>query len=251
MPLSKKKSCARCRRSKLRCNLEAPCSQCAKKRLDCSYDERTPPLHLSRVYSQAENFAVPEIFSIPPEPMLDIGASLPIEWDLPEPIRYADLSTPKSFSGRHGNLFQPESLSFDLSDNGANMALETPSPGPDTQLVSTQFTRTLERRGFLRGCVLTSVVLGQLTGFPKMMIEGDALPPFIQPPCCSDEEQASECRTSGRHRCLPEILAICASLVGMFYSRTPANQDFVWKSIYAEGQRLWDNVRMAPQCVAC
>lgn len=102
--------------------------------------------------------------------------------------------------------------------------------------------KTLRRRIFLKDCVLTSVVLGQLTSYPKMMVEGDLLPPFIQPPCHYDEEQASDCRMFGRHKCLPEILAICASLVEMFYTRTQANGHFVWRTIYTERARLQEKV---------
>lgn len=98
--------------------------------------------------------------------------------------------------------------------------------------------RTFQRRHVLRNCALSSVVVGQLTSFPKMLIQGHHLPPFITPPCHVHEELAFDCAKSGRHQCLLKELAICAGIVEMFFSRTPQNADFVWKMIYAERDRL-------------
>lgn len=102
--------------------------------------------------------------------------------------------------------------------------------------------RTLMRRGAHKSCPLTSAVLGQIVSYPKMMIEGNYLPPFIQPACHIDEELAQDCAECGKHGCLPKDLAVCASLVGMFYERTAANAAFAWNSIYAEGERLRQEV---------
>jgi hypothetical protein len=41
---------------------------------------------------------------------------------------------------------------------------------------------------------------------------------------------------------LPESLAICASLVHMHQPRTPASNAYIWKTISAEGQRLYSEV---------
>jgi hypothetical protein len=98
--------------------------------------------------------------------------------------------------------------------------------------------RIFQRRHILRNCALSSVIVGQLTSFPKMLIQGQHLPPFITPPCHMREELAFDCAKSGRHQCLLKELAICAGLVEMFFSRTPQNADFVWKMIYAERDRL-------------
>lgn len=98
--------------------------------------------------------------------------------------------------------------------------------------------RTLMPKGVHKSCPLTSLVLGQIVSYPKMMIEGNHLPPFIQPPCHIDEELAQDCAECGKHICLPNELAVCASLVRMFYERTAANAAFGWNLIYAEGERL-------------
>lgn len=103
--------------------------------------------------------------------------------------------------------------------------------------------RTLMRKQAHRACPLTSIVLGQIASYPQMMIEGEQLPPFIQPPCHVDEELAQDCAESGKHRCLPKDLAVCASLVQMFSERTATNTSFSWNSIYAEVERLRQEVR--------
>jgi hypothetical protein len=102
--------------------------------------------------------------------------------------------------------------------------------------------RAFQARRVLRHSALSRIALGQLASFPKMMIQGDRLPPFIFPPCHMHEELAFDCAKSRRHRCLPKELAICAGLVEMFYSRTPQNSEFVWKTIYAEKDRLQKEV---------
>ncbi|KAL7962527.1 P-loop containing nucleoside triphosphate hydrolase protein [Trichoderma compactum] len=102
---------------------------------------------------------------------------------------------------------------------------------------------SLRSRPILKGCMLTNMVLGQITGYPKMLVLGDRLPPFIHAPCYMDERLAPECGEMGKHQCLPKRLAICASLVDMFYSRTDANADFVWQTISSEGQRLHEEYK--------
>lgn len=132
--------------------------------------------------------------------------------------------------------WDPPSLS-DESSLGCNI---TPCDDiPSAVAVRTPSNQgSLRSRPILKGCMLTNMVLGQITGYPKMLVLGDRLPPFIHAPCYTDERLAPECGEMGKHQCLPKRLAICASLVEMFYSRTETNADFVWQTIYSEGQRL-------------
>lgn len=107
-----------------------------------------------------------------------------------------------------------------------------------TEDSSSSAQRALLKRPMFRTCTMSSILLGQVTSYPKMMIEGDRLPPFIHAPCHIDNELAPGCGERGSHQCLPRELAICASLVQLFYERTKANADFVWTSIYGERDRL-------------
>ncbi|PNP39169.1 hypothetical protein TGAMA5MH_08846 [Trichoderma gamsii] len=125
----------------------------------------------------------------------------------------------------------PDGTITSCEDIPSTLAVRTPS-NPES----------LRSRPILKGCMLTNIILGQITGYPKMLVLGDRLPPFIHAPCYTDERLAPECGEMGKHQCLPKSLAICASLVDMFYSRTDANADFVWQTIYSEGKRLHEEV---------
>ncbi|KAL7942485.1 hypothetical protein V8C42DRAFT_146146 [Trichoderma barbatum] len=82
------------------------------------------------------------------------------------------------------------------------------------------------------------MLLGQIGAYPKMMAKGKHLPPFIHPPCVLVDVYPRACNES-RHYCLPEILAICSSLLQMFYNTTPGSSSFAWKTIYEHQSHLY------------
>lgn len=301
MPISRKKSCVKCRQSKLRCNQAIPsCSRCFERGVRCVYDWKsseavssaisaasrvartrsTPPgMHEDLIGEiQSENLnntsalsastfmnnrfqdtdislgdfhlnltsmdAHGERFFDAPSVETLLGTTnessiFPLRTGLHEhpsiEIPEGSAENLEIMSG-HFNDFERRHLGRTLSPNHACHPLHT----MPVQLPS---RRTFQRRNVIRYCLSSSITLGQLTGFPKMMIQGDRLPPFICPPCQLHEEMAFDCARSRMHQCLPKDLAICASLVQMFYSRTPQNADFVWKTIYAEKDRLHREVR--------
>ncbi|KAK1580399.1 uncharacterized protein LY79DRAFT_592208 [Colletotrichum navitas] len=95
------------------------------------------------------------------------------------------------------------------------------------------------RNNGVASCFTVTVLLGQLLAYPKMMAKGCRLPPFIFPPCCMEGYHltAGPCGKEF-HKCLPETLAICCSLVQSFETRTAGSTSFVWKSIYKEVERI-------------
>lgn len=95
---------------------------------------------------------------------------------------------------------------------------------------------SLRLRSDAQDTLTANILFSQLKVYPQMLAEGFKLPPFIFPPCCLSIE--GQCPSDSTHTCLPEILAICASLTQMFVSRTPGSVDFVWKQIHAEVRRL-------------
>lgn len=94
----------------------------------------------------------------------------------------------------------------------------------------------------------TKLLLGQICDYPKMMIQGPQLPPFIHPRCTMGFQTEPSCPSAGPHRCLPEPLAICSTLIRSFYERTPQSSSFVWRNIYAEQHRLHQEVRQTHLC---
>ena len=83
------------------------------------------------------------------------------------------------------------------------------------------------------------VLRGQIKSYPKMMIDGVILPHFIHSRCVLRDQSIQDCVSdAGIHCCLPEPLAICASLMQMFFSKTDASSVFVQSKIHEEISRL-------------
>ncbi|KAH8701021.1 hypothetical protein BGW36DRAFT_357651 [Talaromyces proteolyticus] len=298
MPLSRKKSCMRCRQSKLRCNQATPtCSRCSERGVSCIYDWKVGYGSSSSVSRASRTSTTsPRIF----EELSDNALQSQDSSDIPDLPASVFMNPPHQVAGLEPGDIEvdwnaintADDQSFDVlklspslglptmpapypiwagTQGLADIGVETPgidtmnSMGAPQNNVSAWFMgrigvssrpdnssctispesvllrpplRTFQLRHVLKSCALTRVVIGQLTSFPKMMTHGDRLPPFISPPCYLHEELAFDCAKNRRHKCLPKELAICAGLVDMFYSRTPQNADFVWKTIYAEKDRL-------------
>lgn len=303
MPLSRKKSCVRCRQSKLRCNQSIPsCSRCSERGIRCVYDWRISeadpyanptasrlsrtPFTPARINGEPINVAQAE--DLNPISALSTSTFMNHQFhdndilsdgfqlDLTSMNTYAEQSfgTPNldsllggtngssAYSSRTDIQEYPEieaaesgvevleRMTGDLDNSGQWSLGKTIPPNHTSHLPQTMPVQlpprrgTFQRRNAIRHCLSSSIVLGQLTNFSKMMIQGDRLPPFICPPCQLHEEMVFDCARSRKHQCLPKDLAICAGLVQMFFSRTPQNADFVWKTIYAEKDRLHREVRV-------
>ncbi|KEY66226.1 hypothetical protein S7711_11378 [Stachybotrys chartarum IBT 7711] len=282
MPLSRKKSCVRCRESKVGCNLALPtCSRCSARLLRCVYDGQVPDRHAPYPFYPAATSIGDAVSALEPAGRLvkssALGTSsdegladtflalqpddLVLEFDMPYQLGGFPLLDPKSSSSADGLEPQPSSAlngavdpghgSFSplpLEDSSTSRSipfLQHPDPfasppgsGQDTALEQSSNRRHLTRRLILRNCIMTSVAMGQLTSYPKMLVEGDRLPPFIHPECFVDDELAPACAAAGHHVCLHEFLVNCASLVQLFYARVSADSDFVWKTIYTEFAKL-------------
>lgn len=279
MPISRKKACLACSRSKLRCNRSWPtCSRCTERQLSCIYDStgQRPILHspttaplqdAHTTFNQSLKSRLTGLHQIRREPpasstsmglsdftesFMDWGYSdsdwgehrptlspstplpaskdfnMPVVQDTPDWPSYPiiDNTDPTNLNQQ---LIAPE------SEEEPSLAVVIPNNNHNKEMVLTQ-------RPFTRGTILSSIILGQLTSYPKMLIQGDILPPFIHPPCFRDERLAPGCSDKGQHVCLPEELAMAQSLVRSFYSRTANNTAYVWRSIYAEKERLKNEV---------
>jgi hypothetical protein len=303
MPLSRKKSCMRCRQSKLRCNQANPsCSRCSERGIRCVYDwrigeagpyanltasrlSRTPSMSATingEPINAAQSEDLANISSLSTSTFMnhqfqDTDISLDdFQLNLTSMNAYAEQSFgtanldsllgatngSSAYSSRTDIQEYPEieaaesgvevleRMAGDLDNSGQWPLGKTISPNHTSHLPQTMPVQlpprrgTFQRRNVIRHCLSSSIVLGQLTNFSKMMIQGDRLPPFICPPCQLHEEMVFDCARSRKHQCLPKNLAICAGLVHMYFSRTPQNADFVWKTIYAEKDRLHREVRV-------
>ncbi|KAI0869237.1 hypothetical protein GGS24DRAFT_512362 [Hypoxylon argillaceum] len=97
----------------------------------------------------------------------------------------------------------------------------------------------LRRGATTEQSLITIILVGQVNNYPRMLMRGSRLPPFIYPQCVLNNTLSHQCTAlNGTHQCLPEPLANCAALVQMFYNRNPSNSQLVWKTIYDEQKRL-------------
>lgn len=298
MPLSRKKSCVRCRQSKLRCNQANPsCSRCSERGIRCVYDWRiseagpyanSAASRVSRTPSAPARIDAESISAAQSEDLNNISALSTssfmnhqfqdtnillhdFQLNLTSMNVYAeqsfgttnidtllgatnesrtDIQEYPEIEAAESGVEILERMTGDLDNSGQWSLGETIPPNHTSHLPQTMPVQlpprrgTFQRRNVIRHCLSSSIVLGQLTNFSKMMIQGDRLPPFLCPPCQLHEEMVFDCARSRKHQCLPKDLAICAGLVQMFYSRTPQNADFVWKTIYAEKEKLHREVRV-------
>lgn len=253
MPLSRKKSCVRCREAKTRCNQVLPtCSRCLDKNVRCVYESERLAPYPQASPRPAQRLQVPNRLHSGPIDDISPGDIFPTGEPSPPP---AWTSTAGVLHGQLSESSPPSSIPLDIikeveqnvnedlwlleqADNARkqkNMQLVT---APDSSLLGKAYSR----RRIGGQDVLASVVLGQLKSYPRMLIEGDKLPPFIHPRCYLDEELAPACRASGRHVCFSTELSICVSLVQMFYAKSSKNSEFVWKTIHDEGERIVQQV---------
>uniref|UniRef100_A0A8H7NGW7 Uncharacterized protein n=1 Tax=Bionectria ochroleuca TaxID=29856 RepID=A0A8H7NGW7_BIOOC len=88
--------------------------------------------------------------------------------------------------------------------------------------------RPLLMNPLFRSCTMNSILLGQVTSYPKMMIEGDQLPP-------SSMHRATSTTTWPLAAERGAVISACPK---NWPFRTKANTDFVWTLIYEEQARL-------------
>ncbi|KAJ8125723.1 hypothetical protein O1611_g7915 [Lasiodiplodia mahajangana] len=139
-----------------------------------------------------------------------------------------------------GSLSQPNRPSSSGDENEPILEIE------DHMLLAMYAERhepfsALRQGGTNEPSLMTRILVGQVENYPRMLIQGSKLPPFIYPQCVLNDNLSRQCTAAdGMHHCLPPPLANCAALVQLFYSRNPNNSKFVWKSIHDEQKRLYE-----------
>uniref|UniRef100_A0A093VI52 Sterigmatocystin biosynthesis regulatory protein n=1 Tax=Talaromyces marneffei PM1 TaxID=1077442 RepID=A0A093VI52_TALMA len=229
MPLSRKKSCVRCRQSKLRCNQATPsCSRCSERGVRCLYDWKiggAAPYANSTASKVSRTHLMPSRIS---EELID-GASQ---------FENLDNTSALSASTFMNHELQAPDLSLDdfeldLTSMNAERSLGTPNLEPS--LGATAESSTFPLR--------TDIPEYLEIGVPEPSAE------TLEMITChlSDSEQWSLGRTISPNPAshVPQTLPVqlpprrgTFQRRNMFYSRTPQNADFVWKTIYVETDRL-------------
>lgn len=255
MPIPRKRSCAQCRLAKTRCSLTNPqCTRCHSRSLDCDYSE-AHPREISNIEpwafspSQAEGTSgvrVEQQDDIPLLPDLEMN-----EWDnQPSTINYPmgeiaswieypyiDISqTSTELLPRYQQISSnPEHSYLAALSLKLQLPLEdTLAPWPSQRDIPAQFHGLLGARRMesLAATLVGNHLLATFNTYPEMLLQKmEQLPPFIHRQSCSWE--GSE---------LPEPLANCIAFLPMFERMTKGSSAFVMRTLFAEMQRLYNEV---------
>jgi hypothetical protein len=154
------------------------------------------------------------------------------------PSWFRDLDFPSAFE-----------LPCENSNSDASRLLVMPDqPNPSyTEKIQPQLSQ--RTRSVQQGSLTAKMIFSKLANYTQMMGEGKTLPPFIHPPCCVG--QSDECAPESPHRCLPEILAVCANLTNMVYARVPGSHKYVWQQICTHLRKLRAEVSLDRYSLAC
>ena len=175
MPISRKKACSTCRDSKARCSLDLPCSRCSERGLRCAYER--PAAHQGPYPSPRPVLSRPTGSSTQgadnQEPTLWSWDSI-FPQQLPEPQTVSTLDPWLEPLGNQDTVL-PEALSEDEILRETPMLVATNKPSG---------TLSQRKPNNPQTYLTSKVIFGQLTSYPKMMIDGKGrLPPFIFPQC--------------------------------------------------------------------
>ena len=231
---SRKKACQECTKSKARCGLEKPaCSRCVTRGRLCRYFHDVPSPPNTRTSQQSDSvfdsgtvhhgpsintpLSFPATLIEPSNNSSTLGLSVGIQ--APHPSRAV-----RGQSERHDGHDADISLDFlnlDLvplpdAEKIRDRWLQTYLPTPD-QIPKTFHPHTLQ----YISCVLRT--------YPKQMITGSRIPPFIHP-----------LHLSGQN--VPVALANCYSLVRLWEHRAPGSEAIVATIIQQEMERLVQDV---------
>jgi hypothetical protein len=81
-------------------------------------------------------------------------------------------------------------------------------------------------------------VINTLRSYTYGLLPGHNLPPFIHMQCLDIPSNQVNAAHNDAGRCLPQPLAICASIVQMFRAKTRENSHFIWSTVRMAQQRL-------------
>jgi hypothetical protein len=236
-PISRKRSCQLCIRRKTRCDTRRPsCSVCTSAGRICQYEENSsaesPPTNISSsesesdvirtVASQLGLFDDQNILEVPSIQDWTTEALLfdeNCDFTKTTTKSLADTVQPSVYGGFQPFQMSPSITGLDISS--------TPLMYP----LNNNFRALPSRKIVKTGSEMSVTFVRQiLSSYPGMMLRKETFPPFIHSSYCL-------------HGQMPQPLANCMSIVQMFSTRTPASNEFVWRTIRMEQERLWVEVR--------
>lgn len=216
---TRKKSCLKCTKSKVRCDLQRPaCARCVAAKIQCRYTApgQGPPSNVAsrQILPPLQSVATPVSLSNTLTDYTDAALEGPVIGSQSTGLQpTAQLPT----SGNHGNASPLDFSSLDLvplaDADQVRLRWMRPFLAVGEQPVKTFHPFTLQ----YISCVLRA--------YPKQMTEDNGVPPIIHP------MQVSEGSTA-------VALANCYSLVRLWHHRAPGSEEVVAETIQREMSRL-------------
>ncbi|KAF4772899.1 hypothetical protein HER10_EVM0005040 [Colletotrichum scovillei] len=238
-PRSRPKPCRECSAAKHKCSLQARCTRCTKKGLDCTYAEnrtQEPTASTEALNAQVWAPSLLGLDSANPQSIFAPEASTfdhQVRWDpfsqmieLPDEVAFGNFP-----------LTEP-GLGHITEDLVVGDTYLSPSPEPYRQILphSVNLGRRVtsntswivfplqfikEPKAAANGSA--NMIKQALRSYPEMMLRRSTFPPFIH-----QYQDKSH---------LPEPLANCMGIAILFVSRNPDTSSFLWQSIRKEQDR--------------
>jgi hypothetical protein len=228
--VSRRRACASCIKAKVRCEPSTPgCLRCVNRNISC-YFEQNIDIHLpENSLTETTSSIQPNIFPSLPFQFSSQGIEIDdgahqVQTTFQELIPEYSQDIPEILCGWDGFQFQETQPRREYLLMPSDMHLFTLfSPLPCTNINS---------------MVPITMATGIIRSYPDMMAKRTTFPPFIHATCCTGDTTSS----------MPASLANAMSISQLFRQRTNYSQDFIWRSIQSESQRITEEVYKLMDC---
>ncbi|KAF2755234.1 hypothetical protein EJ05DRAFT_503539 [Pseudovirgaria hyperparasitica] len=252
MSYSRKKSCEQCRAAKTRCSLTFPtCTRCTSRGSTCIYKDVTLPniqplrerdetLSTAAAPSSSDynGFSFTTTAQVPPSHT----STIPTEH---APGAYNNYQTTEApFDSLFGSPLDldtfspsgPSSSSTTGSGSGSGSTSDRPHLfDPDPTSANPRFTLA-RTPSTASAALLSRVVHGSLATWPRMLVEGLALPPYVHATCLRTGTR--ECEGKGKHVCWHGPLDNACGVVQMSLATTVNNFGLLSTTGHYEQKRM-------------
>jgi len=187
------------------------------------------------------------------EPTLLVGSDIPMEWDVPDAdmyslgvdstwIDYPFVELPQvADTGKHSQFDPNIEESSYLGCLSRNLVIyDELALWPSLEEVPAKYRNLLNRKPLekLGSNLVANHIFSTFKSYPTMISKRD-LPPFIHSACFAGDRDVM---LPGSAYEFPEPLANCISFLHMFWSKTPASNTFVMRTLFGEVKRLYNEV---------
>ena len=241
-PKARRTSCGACKAAKVKCSFQPQCTRCASRGLDCVYERKSLVEH----EETARNYAVSLDSTM--TPWSDQSSFAPADSQVMESfdLDFADVrvmqehtSTIAKNSALNSGELVPASRRTDATTHFGSVSMLSAAWNFSFDFLSENspiHTGHHEDSGYLSRITppkayaqhSADLIVEALYAIPNQMLRRETFPPFIYP--------------HWSQPALPESLAVCMHLAGIYSSRTPELRAFLWRTILTEQRRAAERI---------